>query len=283
MKFRIGDIVVVDGLKSAIELNGLTGRVVELKPNKKKNRLGIFFETLQVTKSIAKKNLKKESKQKSFESKTDEIFSMHRGPASESGPSDWSIGLGEAEAAEWFIDCYRMRVDDDYCWGGGNFHGFYLVATGGCDEFGKLEVWADFMIFCKLAIRRNALPDNWSWELVAEKAASMLCYAFDKESAREKYGRENVFQAMFGGRSLRATAISIYGSGAESFAQEDEMHVEVTGEVEKAKYGMIRCMETDNYENIREYESVFEEVGGMGDNGVWDQFFKDFHLNPTAV
>ena len=74
-----------------------------------------------------------------------------------------------------------------------------------------------------------------------------------------------------------------YGSGAESFAQEDEMHVEVTEEVEKAKYGMIRCMETDNYENIREYESIFEEVGGMGDNGVWDQFFKDFHLNPTAV
>ena len=57
MKFKIGDIVVVDGLKSATELNGLTGRVVELKPNKKKNRLGIFFETLQVTKSIAKKNL----------------------------------------------------------------------------------------------------------------------------------------------------------------------------------------------------------------------------------
>ena len=58
MKLKVGDKVIVDGLKNATELNGLTGKVVELRPNRKKNRVGIFFETLQITKSIAKKNVK---------------------------------------------------------------------------------------------------------------------------------------------------------------------------------------------------------------------------------
>ena len=74
-----------------------------------------------------------------------------------------------------------------------------------------------------------------------------------------------------------------YGTGAETSTQDDEMHVQITQEVENAKYGMIRCMKTDDFENIREYESIFDEVGGMGENGVWDKFFEDFHLNPTAI
>ena len=41
----------------------------------------------------------------------------------------------------------------------------------------------------------------------------LLNYAFEKSDAGDKYGRENVFSAMMGGRSLRVSAETIYGSG----------------------------------------------------------------------
>jgi hypothetical protein len=33
-------------------------------------------------------------------------------------PYDWSHGLSPDQQAEWLVDCYRMRLDDDYAWGG---------------------------------------------------------------------------------------------------------------------------------------------------------------------
>ena len=35
----------------------------------------------------------------------------------------WAHGLGVAQQHEWLLDCYRMRVDDDMCWGGGQLRG----------------------------------------------------------------------------------------------------------------------------------------------------------------
>ena len=35
----------------------------------------------------------------------------------------WARGLSVAKQHEWLVDCYRMRVDDDMCWGGGHLHG----------------------------------------------------------------------------------------------------------------------------------------------------------------
>ena len=35
----------------------------------------------------------------------------------------WANGLSADKQREWLCDCYRMRVDDDMCWGGGFLHG----------------------------------------------------------------------------------------------------------------------------------------------------------------
>lgn len=40
-------------------------------------------------------------------------------------PAAWALGLSPAQQAEWFVDCYRMRVDDDYVHGGGDLRGLY--------------------------------------------------------------------------------------------------------------------------------------------------------------
>ena len=58
-------------------------------------------------------------------------------------------------------------------------------------------------MFCRLAARREALPAGWSWAGLLETAATLLPYAFEKSDAKEKYGGENVFSVVMGGRSLR--------------------------------------------------------------------------------
>lgn len=45
--------------------------------------------------------------------------------------------------------------------------------------------------------------------------------AFEKSDAQERWGSENVFQAMMGGRSLRFTAESVYGQAAQALAMEE--------------------------------------------------------------
>ena len=40
-------------------------------------------------------------------------------------PASWAQGLSQPKKYEWLVDCYRMRVDDDYAMGGGNLRGLY--------------------------------------------------------------------------------------------------------------------------------------------------------------
>jgi hypothetical protein len=46
--------------------------------------------------------------------------------------------------------------------------------------------------------------------------------AFEKSDAQERWGSENVFDVAHGGRSLRYTAISIYGSQPMEQEESDE-------------------------------------------------------------
>lgn len=39
------------------------------------------------------------------------------------GKVDFFIGLSKKEACVRLIDAYRLRLDDDYVWGGCNLHG----------------------------------------------------------------------------------------------------------------------------------------------------------------
>lgn len=99
-----------------------------------------------------------------------------------------------------------MRVDDDYAWGGCNLHGLYDPGHDGD------SVAADFLLFCKLAVQARVLPRGWDWAACLDQASGLLGFAFEKSDAQEKYGGENVFSAVMGGRSLRATAELVYGS-----------------------------------------------------------------------
>lgn len=130
----------------------------------------------------------------------------------------WWKCLKVAERYEWFVDCYRMRVDDDYVWGGGNFHGLYSAMVGEVDD-PELEVVKDFYGFVRMAKKNEVLPEEFDFSLLLEKAKDMLGYAFEKSDAKEKYGGENVFSVLVSGRpSLRYTAERICGtSGRESY------------------------------------------------------------------
>ncbi|KAJ3359449.1 hypothetical protein GGF32_009375 [Allomyces javanicus] len=79
------------------------------------------------------------------------------------------------EAAEWFVDCFRLRMDDG------------------------------------AAVERGVAPPYLPWLLVLAKANKMLVFPFEKSDAAEEYGRESVFAELMGGRSLRATGIAVYG------------------------------------------------------------------------
>jgi len=124
---------------------------------------------------------------------------------------DWSRGMSGSQQREWLTDCYRMRVDDDYCWGGGNLHGLY-------DPDATAETIAkDFLEFCRLALGHGVIPSGWNWPLFLLSSAELLCFAFEKSDAKEKYGGENVFSCFTSGRpSLRMTGEVVYGCSCMS-------------------------------------------------------------------
>ena len=127
---------------------------------------------------------------------------------------------------EWFVDCYRMRIDDDCVWGGGNLHGIYD------SDATNLDIIKDFLIFCKLAKIRSIIPElNWNWNELLIIALKLLPFAFEKSDAQTKYGSENVFTTMNGGRSLRFTGELIYASSVQSPVNQDELFNKISNEI----------------------------------------------------
>lgn len=77
-----------------------------------------------------------------------------------------------------------------------------------------MSVRQQYRLVCALLIRspptymqvaNNVLPGQWDWRGFFVKAGGLLMFAFEKSDAQEKYGQENVFAALMGGRSLRST------------------------------------------------------------------------------
>ena len=130
--------------------------------------------------------------------------------------ASWSTGFKNAKQKyEWFVDSYRMRIDDDCIWGG-IMRGLYSNQTPGfAGEFGRTTptavICTDFLIFAKLAVLREVVPLlDWSWEAFLDIALNLVAYPFSKNDAKAKYGDENVFLVNSGGRSLRYTAEFVY-------------------------------------------------------------------------
>eukprot|EP00899_Mesostigma_viride_P000599 jgi/Mesvir1/1053/Mv17576-RA.1 len=158
----------------------------------------------------------------------------------------WSEGLTPTAQREWLIDCYRMRVDDLYVWGGGQLRGLYDP------ERTAVSIARHFLLFCKLAAQQGVVPRRgWDWAEFLTCARSRLAFAFEKKDAQDKYGGENVFDAaVLGGRSLRFTGETVYGSGAgsgETSAQEREVDAAIG----------------DDMEELWEQPERFRDVGGI--------------------
>ena len=80
------------------------------------------------------------------------------------GGSGWHKGLEPQQQYEWLVDCYRVRVDDDYAYGGGCLHGLYAASAYGGDS---TIIMIDFLIFCKLAVKNGALTKKMPWDWAA--------------------------------------------------------------------------------------------------------------------
>ena len=120
-------------------------------------------------------------------------------------PSSWARGFSSPEKMyEWFVDCYRMKVDDYYAYGG-ELKSIYNPDASSDDVVGEL------IIFALLAKKNDVIPAGWDWDRFLDAALPLIPYAFEKSDAKEKYGSENVFEVAMGGRSLRFTAEMVYG------------------------------------------------------------------------
>jgi hypothetical protein len=174
--------------------------------------------------------------------------------------AQWAVGLSSTKQQEWLMDCYRMRIDDDYVWGGTNRGLYDFDATA-------RSVVADFLLFCKLAVSSGVLPSEWDWKKFLHLANEALMYSFEKSDASEKYGSENVFAAAMGGRSLRYTAESVYGTSCQDGSKESAKRREIRKKIEQTQ-----CFTTNT---LSKHAGLFEEVGG---HEVWQKLSNTFKL-----
>jgi len=154
-----------------------------------------------------------------------------------------------------------MRCDDDYSFGACFLHGPYDP------EATATSIALDFLVFCVLARRRQVVPASWPWPAFLKAAAKFAPFAFEKSDARLRWGSENIFAAMMGGRSLRFTAQEVYGSSADFGSDADKTHTMLLEMVESAA-------------ELNELpRALLDEVGGLE---AWSAFERDMRGRGNA-
>ena len=215
-KAKPGHTVEFTGLKGAAHLNGTEGTLVEFL--KKEQRWSVRCELDRKKVNAKPENLILRRNISSHPiiggtytpAKAAKLFGsggtpggLPTGPVA---PNSWAKGLCLEDQYEWFSNCYQMRCDDDYSWGGGDLHGPYDP------EATPQSIADDFLIYCLLAHRSQVVPSGWDWPDFLKSAANFVSFAFEKSDAMERWGSESGFEAQMGGRSLRYTGIEIYKS-----------------------------------------------------------------------
>ncbi len=176
----------------------------------------------------------------------------------EMNPASWSIGLSEDKQYEWLLDCYRMRLDDDYVYKG-ELNGLYGATADGNRD----AILEDFLVFCKLAVSNKVIPSSWNWKKFLKKSLEDLPFAFEKSDAQDKYGSENVFAGLLGnGRSLRYTAEIVYGSSVQSNDYDSE-------------YGKLMDRISGNWSTRKKKTQLFFDVGGIE---IWRNLEKNLQF-----
>jgi MYND finger len=130
--------------------------------------------------------------------------------------SSWSDGMTPAKQREWLVDCYRLRVDNDYAIGGGNMHGLYAL-----DEDPQTVV-DDFMVFCHLAVEHWVIPLDWDWPAFLQCARTLLGYAFEESDVDKKWGDVEGAGGAMASMSMRSVACMVYGFGCTDLDRDDE-------------------------------------------------------------
>ena len=151
----------------------------------------------------------------------------------------WYEGVDPKDQYEWLTNCYQLRCDDDYTWGGCYLHGPY-------DPSANIDsITEDFLVFCLLVGRNNFVPPKWNWGSFLNSAGKWAGFAFEKCDAKERWGPMSAIL-------LRATAEKVYGSCAS-------VDDECSEENRKA---------TEDAEQPFRKNPALEEVGGIsGWNG----------------
>lgn len=117
------------------------------------------------------------------------------------GLGSWFDNIAPVDHYEWLTNCYMLRCDDDYAWGGCYLHGPY-------DPDANINsITEDFLCFCLLAKRSNTLPQNWNWSAFLKAAGKWAGFAFEKSDATDRWGP-------MAGMALRIAAERIYGCSA---------------------------------------------------------------------
>lgn len=186
-------------------------------------------------------------------------------------PQAWFHQLGSYRSAEWFVDCYRMRVDDEAKYLSA-FRGFYeleftpamLEMSGAPPQVLSPKDKAfilvtDFLLFMKLAEKNQVLPkEGFAFQLcLGYFAPSLLLKAFDKEDAKDKWGGENVFSAR---PSLRRSAETVYGLSAMTHYSDQE--AQAKGERTQAEIKNLIQRDLNKDDIGSSPASLFSGIGG---------------------
>ncbi|KAL3944915.1 MAG: hypothetical protein SGBAC_001006 [Bacillariaceae sp.] len=195
----------------------------------------------------------------------------------------WFETHGNYRSAEWIVDCYRMRADDDVVWGSENFHGLYEIGMAASHRASYSShskafiVVKDFLKFLKLGIRNEVIPpSNFNFALcIGYFAPNLLVHAFEKQDAKMKWGGENVFST---GPSLRRTAETIYALSAMSpydDAEAQEKGKRIQREVSELLELQLDASNFDASEDL-----IFEDVGGKQLwTGLFHSLFRHYEVH----
>jgi len=181
--------------------------------------------------------------------------------------TSWWKALKAGDRYEWLVNCYQMRVDDDYAWGG-ILRGLY-ISSGDDDGPNRMYIAKDFYVFCCMAEENRVLPGEFKWRPFIEKAKKLLCYAFEKSDAKERWGGENVFSALMGRPSLRLTAEHVYGIAMGLYGERDPSYKQFNLKVEAYEKEFDKCYGSPN-------EKVKKRVyGAYGGAKLWAELLLD--------
>ena len=117
-----------------------------------------------------------------------------------------SQGMSEPEKYTWFVDCYRMRLDEEYLCSG-ECRGLYDAQTS------SFAVAKNFVLFCRLAVKHKVIPAGFDWAAALHAAGRLLPYALEVSDAQEIYKAKTM--------SLRTAAEMINGISCQAELHHD--------------------------------------------------------------